>query len=149
MTPHLFLDVDGVLNHFGRCGQGLETDKCELLREIVAATGCHIVLSSTWRKQGDACGRIVRLLDGIGATFAGCTPVLDCRQPSGLWTAVTRGQEIAAWLEVHPEVTRCVIVDDDEDMAPLRAHLVLTNSFEGLTPAHAAKILQRLTTPLP
>ena len=46
----LFLDVDGVLNRCGKSAQGLEEDKVALLKQIVAATGCRIVLSSTWRK---------------------------------------------------------------------------------------------------
>jgi hypothetical protein len=48
-----------------------------------------------------------------------CTPDID---------NVTRGQQIQAWLEKHPEVTRYAIIDDNSDMTEeqLEHHFVHT-----------------------
>lgn len=57
----LFLDVDGVLNCCGRSGQGLMSDKVELLSEIVLSTGCELVISSTWRNYEEPRMRLMRM----------------------------------------------------------------------------------------
>ena len=56
MNPVLFLDIDGVLNS-RECWDRLrglrhkiDREKVALLNEVVAATDCRIVVSSTWRK---------------------------------------------------------------------------------------------------
>lgn len=151
----LFLDVDGVLNKVGTRERsphgtyGCEPDKCEMVRRILRETGCSIVLSSTWRKFPDLVQHLWLAL-GVEATrgrWAGNTPVLDARQESGLYTAKVRGDEIQAWLDKHPEVTRFVILDDDGDMAHLMPHLVLTHGCEGLTDEIASDVIRRLNAP--
>lgn len=136
--PVLFLDVDGVLNRCGKSGQGLETDKVERLKAVLTRCPARIVLSSTWRKFDHALERVKREF-----LIESCTPVLD-RQESGIWLGASRGREIQAWLDAHPDVTRFVILDDDSDMGPLTAHLVKTGSFEGLTENKAVELLERL-----
>ena len=141
----LFLDVDGVLNRCGKSAQGLEGDKLELLRDIVTAAQCEIVLSSTWRKTEHQLSRLKNALWQHDLEIMDCTPVLD-RQIGQLWTAETRGKEIRHWLNRQTGITRFVILDDDADMGDLLPHLVKTESFTGLTPAIAQEVIARLTT---
>lgn len=142
MTPLLVLDVDGVLN---ACGpHGLDSDKCEQLRRIVTETGCHILISGTWRKYPHQLERVVKLCADIGATMVGCTPVLE-RMEHGLWQTESRGREIDAWLKEHPDYyQKFVIVDDGTDMQPHMDRLVKTGGFVGLTQAIADEIIIRL-----
>jgi hypothetical protein len=146
----LFLDVDGVLNRVGTRERsphgtyGVETAKVELLCEIVGATDCDIVVSSTWRKYDDLMTHLHDRLENLSARIIGTTPVLDRRTDSGLYVAKVRGDEIQAWLDEHPEVNRFVIVDDDSDMAHLAPHLVKTNGREGLTAELTDDVIRRL-----
>jgi hypothetical protein len=142
----LFLDVDGVLNRCGASGHGLESDKIALLKEIVDATGCGIVLSSMWRKSPDAVGRLDAVLTAAQILWdREMTPVLD-RQIGQLWVTDTRGREIQHWLNRNP-VQAFVILDDDADMGALLPHLVKTDSFTGLTPEIAAEVIRRFNEP--
>ena len=121
----------------------MHADKVALLAGIIRDTGAHVVVSSTWRKYDHMLIRVKRMLYDIGATFAGCTPVLE-RQENGLWRAEPRGHEIRQWLDDHPGVTRFVILDDDHDMRTLTPFLVATESFTGLTPEIAVEVRRRL-----
>ncbi len=142
----LFLDVDGVLNRCGKSGHGLEEDKLLLLKSIVDATGCHIVLSSTWRKTEHQRARINDAFYPRGMRIFSSTPVLD-KKVDGLWHSVPRGEEIRSWINyecatIHPP--KFVILDDEADMGDLLPHLVKTDSFTGLTPEIAQEVINRL-----
>lgn len=107
----LFLDIDGVVNcktTFQTMEKGaiyLDPYMALLVGKIQLDTGCEVVLSSSWRHYPPDIEaveqRIVKLYDK--------TPSLD----SGF-----RGDEIAAWLGEHPEVTRYAILDDESDFHP-------------------------------
>lgn len=113
----LMLDIDGVLNstrtqvafygypHSFSAADMVKFDPVALalVRRLCRDSGCKVVLSSSWREQF-RCDEVAEALDlpVIGAT------------PQGDY--FTRGHEIAAWLERHPEVTRYAIVDDCEPM---------------------------------
>lgn len=131
----LFLDIDGVLNSsrtaeaFGRYSWTLDPDEMRLfdavalgmIRRLCAETGAVVVWSSTWRLSYS--------INDLGTAFdlptVGETPVL---------VPGTRGDEIAAWLADHPEVTTYAIVDDDDDMLPeQQLRFVKTNPINGLT----------------
>jgi len=150
----LFLDVDGVLNKVGTRERsphgtyGIEQGMVKLLRDIVAATDCKICVSSTWRKYDNLMKHLCDELGGnLETRIIGKTPVLDRQMDSGIWVGKVRGDEIQAWLDEHPEVTRFVILDDDGDMAHLMPHLVLTHGCEGLTPEIASDVIRRLNDP--
>ena len=147
----LFLDVDGVLNRVGTCERsphgtyGVEMEKVKMLRDIVAATGCKIVVSSTWRKYDDLMAYLREQIGGgVSSQIIGETPVLDRRTASGIHVAKVRGDEIQAWLDENPEVKRIVILDDDSDMAHLAPHLVKTNGRKGLSAEIAETVIRRL-----
>jgi hypothetical protein len=161
----LFLDIDGVMNHEGmKSHQTFDPDAVCRLNRIIKETGCKIVLSSTWRHMYRGVNRIEELL-----RLQGIAPghVLD-RTPTHhelllLWRKgavdkpsehcmkfsfdVTRGMEIKAWLQLHPEVTEWISLDDDRDMEDLdRDRLVNTTFVSGLLDEHveeAVKILGR------
>ena len=146
MSLTLFLDVDGVLNRVGHHPKGLESDKVEQLRWVVSATGCRLVISSTWRKTEHQRQRLMAMAEEIGAEIIGWTPVLE-QKGATLWQAAPRWQEIAAWLKEHPEVTNYVILDDERLCAPLAmaGRVVQTDSYTGLTAAKAREVVALLS----
>ena len=133
----IFLDIDGVLNHEQHYKWLMETDEptpmqrtypytefnpesCRLLREIIWETGAQIVVSSSWRLDGEA--RLNSLFKRFGLPrIYSITPCLNTE----------RGIEIGVWLAAHPEVTNYVILDDDEDMnAEQKPFFIKTNPYE-------------------
>jgi hypothetical protein len=164
----LFLDFDGVLNScewFNKsradrqaAGSVMEHEREMIdpeavarLNRIIEATGCSVVISSTWRKSRTV-GELLRILVSRGLdgkhwdNFIGKTPVLDSQMDSGLWRAVERGHEIQAWLDKWPEkFQRIVILDDDGDMAHLMPHLVLTHGIPGLDDEKTEDVIRRLS----
>ena len=144
----LFLDVDGVLNRCGESNQGLESDKVALLKEIIDATGCRVVLSSTWRKHEHLMERITIMFESFGSRLLGVTPILDSKTSgawgSPIWIAPCRGKEITQWIRENGTPERFVILDDDDDMLDLLPKTVLTDSFTGLTPDLAREVICRL-----
>lgn len=94
----------------------------ELLPEDV-----KIVISSTWRMGRDTIEELKEILDHEhidSSRVIGRTGSDD----SGI-----RGREIQAWLNLHPEVTDFLILDDDRDMEHLKPRLVRTLFAVGLT----------------
>ena len=135
----LFLDIDGVVNcestrvHFMGF-IGIDPRRAAYVRHIVAATGCEIVLSSTWRYHEQDREEVRRkICDFLDVT------------PSVAWS---RGGQIAAWLADHPEVTRYAILDDDTDILPSQQ----TNWFQtfwktGLTQQVVDSVILHLSLP--
>jgi HAD domain in Swiss Army Knife RNA repair proteins len=102
----LFLDFDGVLAwvnearaHNTVCPQAVAN-----LHRVVEATGCKIVVSSTWR-FGHSQQQLCELL-GLGPDV-----VID-GTPA---TNGSRGEDIQAWLDRY-QPGHYAIVDDDKDM---------------------------------
>jgi len=151
----IFLDIDGVLNseryihdehaRTGKCMGGSVVEMIDLsalreLERICVETGARIVVSSCWR-----IGRTVEELRKIfdDATFSMPERIID-RTPAPHY-GITRGKEIAKWFEeirIIPD--SFIILDDDPDMKPYRAHLVKTNWKTGLTPAIADRAIAQL-----
>ncbi len=112
MSAVLFLDVDGVLNSASWfASQGpmgvteVDPRAVRRIQRIVAKTGAKVVLSSSWRKRGDGPNELEDKLLAAGVPIDDRTPHLEG----------TRGDEIAAWLAAHPEITTFAILDDDAD----------------------------------
>lgn len=148
MSRILFLDVDGVLNRCGKSNQGLEADKCDLLADLCRRSGCKVVVSSTWRRYPHLMeDRLLPMFRSRGIECVGQTPMLERPNPGGhVVVAAARHEEITAWLAEHPEVTQYAIVDDDRDADDGTGRYVRTDSYEGMTESHAAKIERILTT---
>lgn len=151
----LFLDFDGVLNshqsaHFWHNKRDQSKWENEMysawhgtLREYIAQEFCpiamsnveelirripdlKIVVSSTWRlgETVESLRKILYPSKLIGDAIIGTTPRFG---------GEARGHEIHDWLTKHPEVTKFVIVDDDDDMVHLSDRLVNTDSWHGFT----------------
>lgn len=126
----LFLDVDGVLNHAGLRERWLEThrvidEECVArLKRIVDATGCEIVLSSTWRLHHDGRADVAFALKPYRLRLYDWTPDLRA--------TVERWKEIRAWLDrpQNRDVTAFVILDDEQD-ADVDGRLVQTDFYNG------------------
>jgi hypothetical protein len=154
-VPHsrvLFLDVDGVLNNSVtfRSIDSIDHDSWRRCLSLVERTDTQIVLSSTWRLCHHT-HRCYRRLVDIG--LFNYTHE-DWRTPS---THVdpfgerhyypSRGDEIAAWLARHPEVTSWAIVDDDSDMLPEQLERFVQTGFDsGGLLDHHCDALERILT---
>lgn len=148
----IMLDVDGVLNEDTTPTRTktrmifIDQEKLLRLKRIVDATGAKIVLSSTWRYDRDnpgLNGDFLELLEAfynVGLEFYGYTPV-DA-------LGIRRGMEIKAWLGLHPEVTKFVILDDemfDFEERGLLPRLVKTDfAYGGLTDELAQEAIDLL-----
>ena len=103
----IFLDIDGVLN----CKKTPNprslpymVDRRLLARfkRLLKRTRAKVVLTSTWRY--DPAGLFSAKRWGI--PFISVTPDMPKRP---------RHDEIRAWLKKHPQVTRFVVIDDEDD----------------------------------
>ena len=103
------------------------------VRKIVDATGALIVLSSTWRDEWNVEdeSRNGSDFNELRAKFREFG--MDFYDRTGAWQKRGRGWEILEWLERHESVESFVILDDWNDMGPVRDHLILTNPSLGLT----------------
>ena len=147
----LFLDIDGVLNSDAFADYMLEEDNVDIfnedmlderaivqLKKIVVTTGAEIVLSSSWRWYKDTRDKVHQQLRAKDIDFIDTTP-------REINTTMSRGTEIKAWLDEHPEVERFVILDDDdlriEEYLPY--HVKTTFKY-GLTREKAAEAIKIL-----
>lgn len=155
----IFLDFDGVLNSAAsfvmeeRKREGLSKKDKEKLGPTIQSL-CHVctsnfqlilehypelkvVISSTWRELFDMDWLKAKLQSyGIDSSrVIDKTPVLF---------GDIRGQEIAAWLADHPEVTKFVIIDDNFIGDRFEHEIVFTTWETGLTLPLVHKVIQLL-----
>jgi hypothetical protein len=116
----IFLDIDGVLNVIPQghdaFGGIFHSDFVENLKRIIDETGAKIVISSSWRHSG-----LQKMLDmwefrNLPGEVIGVTPDLYRFLDFEGERTMVRGDEIQAVLNIHPEITHYVILDDDTDM---------------------------------
>lgn len=149
--PVVFLDVDGVLNHHDLYAARRKreayprTDDEEhaawidpaCVRRVQALcdrTGAAIVVSSSWREiiGLDATVRALRH-HGLTADVVGQTPT-ESEVGKLIVLAMSRWQEIRAWLDTHAMVDRFVVLDDAADSTPAEVY-VKTDIAVGITDA--------------
>jgi hypothetical protein len=158
VSPIVFLDVDGVLNHSDwyehlrpRYGTTAPVDWLDpacvaRLDRLCRATGAAVVVSSSWRLYLRDKGGVAPVLAAAGLTapVVGETPDhTETRDPDLL--AASRWGEIRAWLAAHPGVTRWAAIDDCDWGIPAE-RFVRTSLAVGLTDGdceRAAAILAR------
>lgn len=134
----LFLDIDGVVNkqeNFNPANEPslypLDRYCAFLVGKIQLDTDCKVVLSSSWRNHPD----------GVAEVEKHVVPLIGKTGNVGEW----RGNEIQAWLDEHPEVTRYAILDDDMDMLVGQAeNFFLTTFQDGLTDEIAHAVIEHL-----
>ena len=154
MRPILFLDIDGVLNsqpwlsrYPGRT-LALPSDAAELLdpaavtllEQIRGATGCRVVLSSSWRLRLP-----LPAIEGL-LRAAGFRGELADQTPKG----ASRTAEILAWLEARGAGAPHAALDDEIDPDAegfARVRWVVTRFATGLTGREAALAIEALQAP--
>lgn len=146
----LFLDIDGVLNSetwfdgrreagFVWCGfdQMLDPAAVARLNRIVDATGCQVVLTSSWRLQDEE----TRATEGW-LRRAGFLHRLEGETPH-LPGDDRRGEEVALWLAQHGEGRPYALLDDEPEDNHL-GRWVATSFTTGLTDDVADQVIRRL-----
>lgn len=137
----------------------IDPAKIEILN-ILARPGIEWVLSSTWRGDGSDGDRtrVQSILEQLGwrGKLTGSTPVLRTysKNPRTNWwhsSQPSRGDEIAAWLKANGiareqlgKDVRMAILDDTDDIAPLKAHWVPIDENVGVTVENALRALTLL-----
>lgn len=114
----------------------LDDHALRLLRVIVESTGARIVVSSTWRKLQSTLEALRFQLAGHSMEIYDVTPAIG-----GI-----RGDDITAYLRLHPEVSSYAILDDDSDMGVHMDHLVQTSFDSGLTRREVDQCISLLNT---
>jgi len=157
----IFLDVDGVLNSADSKNTGVISPVfLSRLREIIAATGASVVLSSTWRNWPQL--RVLIMAALPKGSVVGQTPLED----EQVWRNDVRPREIRDFLHQIEanigHVTSWAAIDDMDlirqanalackdpsmiDFAErLVAHFVKTEKDSGLQDPQAAHLLQLLS----
>jgi hypothetical protein len=132
----IFLDIDGVLAHFGSHEQ-LDPECIAELDWLVEWTEAGVILTSSWRDSFGIAETRRRL---AAAGFRGRIDDAVPRLPER-----TRSDEIDAYLASQERRPRFVILDDVPLNEHLVGNLVLVDDFVGLTAidvAMASRILK-------
>lgn len=137
----LFLDFDGVLNTpeswRARGPDALDDDKLSRLHQVIQATKCKVVVSSSWRVL-HTLAELQAFLMLDDSVVIGVTP-----KKLDLWG---RDEEIQAWLAGHPEVDKFAVVDDESsDLTGVEDRLVKTDTDTGLQEEHIGQLIQLLS----
>lgn len=160
--PIIFLDFDGVLNSLNYFVKGrekklksiragtykkedkIDTNAIKHLNSIVAATGAHVVVTSTWRKRSTV-KELQALLKFVGFSGIVIDKTKDLSHFNGL-----RGNEILEWTKAnnvlvgpYHEYINYVILDDDSDMLYWqRNNFIKINGKTGLTKYNARRAIK-------
>ena len=139
----LFLDIDGVVClHKDKAWDNEEeifdAACCRKLQEIVSATGCKLVLSSSWRLFPESIRSMFRQFKPFGITrenFLGRTPLRG-----------ERGDEIMAYLKKRPQIETFVALDDERfySRAFPQDRLILTKPESGITESVKEACIRKL-----
>lgn len=149
MQKILFLDFDGVLNSAPTRSMGEDAWEkicpwhVEQLNQVVARTGCKVVVSSTWRHSNSLDElRDILYKAGFEGEVIGMTPM---NLPCHFSQCISRGAEIQTWLDEN-NINDAVIaiVDDCEFMDHLEPRLVKTDDRVGLMPEHVDELVALL-----
>lgn len=145
----IFLDIDGVLNTrefleknipvmpmFNGWGYAIDPRAVERLGAAIRATAASVVLSSTWRL-------FVPLMDlEVFLRAYGCPARIIDKTP--LLSTFGREREVETWLKEHPEISRFVILDDQNVFPTLTRRLIQVDPKTGLTWRDVDKLVEAL-----
>lgn len=156
----IFLDFDGVMNTeryiAGRRRSGLQAsdrygylfdpEAVENLRRIIGATGAEVVISSSWRLEGEERMKDMwheRALPGQLIGITGQSLHANFPMSAGEKAGAAKGEEIRSWLKGHvPQPYSYVILDDEADIRPEQLpHFIQTNPRIGITRADAERAI--------
>lgn len=162
----VMLDIDGVLNSRqwqvarGQAPEGLSPQvrgealagrafdpvSVRCLGQLIERTGASVVLSSTWRLDGgkDYVENLLGL-HGLSIRFVGVTPDGSRMRAA---TRVTRGTEIARWLQAGFVPAQSLAILDDEPPEEFGAlapwHVATDFMRGGLQPEHVELAVELL-----
>ena len=159
----IFLDFDGVMNTeryiaerrrnglpvSDRYGYLFDPEAVENLRRIIDATGAEVVISSSWRLEGEERMKDMwheRALPGQLIGITGQSLHANFPMSAGETAGAAKGEEIRGWLKEHASKPyRYVIFDDEADIRPeQRPHFIQTDPRIGITRADAERAIQIL-----
>lgn len=136
----IFLDFDGVICTYRGCvsvGEVgvftyLDPVACNLVIQLIEKSGASVVISSTWRHEGKE--RLCGLLKSAGFSKIVNALHFDWKTPDlSRVKNACRGDEIAAWLEIHSDVDNYVILDDVDEMLDYQqSHFVQCDLYDGI-----------------
>ena len=139
----LFLDIDGVIclhnnKDWGSEEEIFDADCCRRLKEIVGATGCKLVLSSSWRLFPESVRSMFRQFKPFGITredFLGRTPLRG-----------ERGDEVVAYVRKRPQIETFIAVDDEPFYSRVfpKDRLILTRPESGITEKIKEECIKKL-----
>lgn len=140
----IFLDVDGVLNSAEYYRKVARKKKdwdrfnpraVKIIKRLVEEFNSKIVISSTWRY-----GLVKELKNELTKSELIKHLHKDWKTPVIHPSHNNRGNEIKAWLNIHPEVNKYVIIDDDENiLEEQKENFIKTDINEGMTEEHYYK----------
>ena len=165
---YLFLDIDGVLNtgKYQEClirdglpftdddGALFDPNAIDNLRYIIEKTSAKIVLTSTWRMDGIDAMREMWKRRKMPSYVYSITPHsitrfanIDTKDEWSKHSIGSRGMEVNEWLHRNSNDTNAyAILDDESDYLLHQAkHLVITDSYRGITKEIASKVIELLT----
>lgn len=171
MEQYLFLDFNGVLNALyypkqladrgqtwrDRFGVLFAPECITQLERIIAATGAHIIISSSWKIpfEGETNEMALNSIKQMWETrqypgrIEGTIPnltvqeILDMNCEEGL--ICHKRFEIEQWLRQHPQCTSYVIIDDEEIvLSKHESHFVRTDRMMGLQKKDADRAIEIL-----
>lgn len=143
----LFLDCDGIITT-PKTGWKPSCDKLILLWYILKATGCKIVISSSWRRN-----TLEETLETDFKDFPfkseiiGITPHLYLPTEQGKWNFDTpvRGLEIDAYLNSLDKEVKYAILDDNVNfLYSQKDNLVYVDPYFGLSMDNVHKVIEIL-----
>lgn len=156
----IFLDFDGVMNTeryiaerrrnglpvSDRYGYLFDPEAVENLRRIIDATGAAVVISSSWRLEGEERMGAMwheRTLPGQLIGVTGQSPHANFPMSTGETAGAAKGEEIRGWLKEHASKPyRYVIFDDEAGIRPeQRPHFIQTDPRIGITRADAERAI--------
>lgn len=155
----IFLDIDGVLvthetvcQHVtfeGRRYNPFLPEAVANLNFILEQTGAEIVVSSSWRCDGQMWDDLLFYFSdqGINKRPIDRTPDLPVLSKGGEFIHPNRGQEIKLYLDSNAGVEGFVAIDDDSDMDPIRdnfVHVLGGMRNRGLQRSHAVLAIEIL-----
>lgn len=171
MNKVIFLDFDGVLNAFyypkqladrgqawrDRFGVLFAPECIAQLERIIAATGAHIIISSSWKIpfEGEtnemALNSIKQMWEArqypgrIEGTIPNLTVQEILAMNCGEDLICHKRFEIEQWLRQHPECTSYVIIDDEGIVLPKHeSHFIQTDRMLGLQKKDAERAIDIL-----
>ena len=151
----IFLDCDGVINYTkwytSETYQSLtNTDELDIdpavierLNRLSDETESYFVISSSWKISSGYQHRLSK---------AGLRNIID-KTPDLIWYAnlsnfkYSRGEEIALWLNNHPDVTDYIIIDDCSDFTEEQSyHTITVDPMYGFTEDDYGRAYRTLTS---